>query len=131
MRPGRVRRTIAVVVLVAAGCGGDSDVSADASAELRDRVAEIRTLAETRQTDELVVRIDELYALVERLRADGEISDEAAEEIAATVVAVRDNVSSITTTMAPPEEDNDDEGKDDEGKGKGNGNEGRGKDDDD
>lgn len=127
---------VAFVLAVAAACGDDPDVSEDASAVLQERVAEIRTLAEARQADAVIAKIDELNALVEQLRTDGEISDEAADEILASIAAVRQNVTTITTTTTttttappPPPDDDEDEDKDDEEKGnegRGNGDKGRG-----
>lgn len=134
---------VAIAIAILGACGGDQpDLSTSASAVLQERVAEIRTLAEAREADAVIAKVDELRSLVEQLRDDGEISADAAERILASVAAVSENVATITTTTtttAPPDEDEDedddedkDEGENDEedkGKGKDRG-KGEGKGDD-
>lgn len=125
----RVLRSTALTVLLLVGVGACGDdgrgISDDAARSLQAKVTEVRAHASARDAEGMTMSLNELQAMVEQLRAAGEISDDNAEEILAAASAVQANAASITTTTTspPPEDDDDDDeddNKDDEGdKGRG------------
>ena len=135
MTLARVALAAVVLALAAAGCGDDPPrLTESAAQELAGEVAAIRSAAaaDDRAGAEAAVAgfLERLDALVDQ----GQVSDEAAAEIAAEAEAVLtelDAITTTTTTTTTTEAPKDDEGdKDDEGEDRDKGNGGKGGDDD-
>lgn len=133
------RAVAAVAVAIAfVACGGETDVSDTATAELRARTERIRELAAAGRPEEALAGLAELEVVLADLVAREEVTDDGAEDIRARAADVAAELHAITTTTttttAPPPPEEDDEDRDeerDEGRGNGNGNGGRDREDDD
>lgn len=145
-----MRRVLAVLAVAATSvmaCGGDAPpVSEAAAIELAERVEQVRAGATAGDADAARAGLADVRATVDRLRARGELTEQAATLILAASADVEDGLALITTTTAPTttttapppppttarddEDDDEDEKEDDEDKGRG-GDRGRGKDKED
>lgn len=144
-----VLAVLAVAATSVVACGGDVPPVSDAAAiELAERVEQVRTDATAGDADAARAGLADVRATVDRLRARGELTEQAATRILAASADVEDGLALITTTTSPPTttastttstsappaptttSDRDDDDDDDKGKGRG-GDRGRGDDDGD
>lgn len=138
---------LAVAATSVVACGGDAPPVSDAAAiELAERVEQVRTDATAGDADAARAGLADVRATVDRLRARGELTEQAATRILAASADVEDGLALITTTTSPPtttapttpppppttvgRDDEDDQEKEDERGGGRGGDRGKGKEDD-
>ena len=107
------RRLVLIAVIVLAACGsGSSGVSKSAGTLLHQQVGAIRTAAGHADRDGAAQQLAQLLTSVEQLRANGELSKDAAARIRLAAAAVRAQLSLLpaptttttSTTTLPPGE---------------------------
>lgn len=136
----RAAATLAALAVVTAGCGGDIELSTDASARLEELVRAARESAAKSDVDAAMSDLEALRVRVAELQEAGEISEArarsiltAVEEVDALLEAEREPVE--PDEPAGPATDEGEDEHEDEGEGKGEGkdksddeNKGKGKD---
>jgi hypothetical protein len=97
---------IALVAVLATGCGGGGDlgtgVSADAQDQLELQAAAVRQSAEAGDAAKADGYLTELAKTVTTLQSEGKIDDAAGARILHAAELVRSQLAGVPTTTAPP-----------------------------